>query len=82
MLEKKEYIHNIDNIDDIGSGVVKNVSEAEVELGQAHQLEFQIVWAYCWNMIKTNIHLTGAATNPWIRFEYNDSFIKFEIGTN
>ena len=28
------------------------------------------------------IHLTGAATNPWIRFESDDSFIKFEIGTN
>ena len=28
------------------------------------------------------IHLTGAATNPRIRFESDDSFIKFEIGTN
>ena len=25
------------------------------------------------------IHLTGAATNPWIRIESDDSFIKFEI---
>ena len=25
------------------------------------------------------IHLTGAATNPWIIYEYDDSFIKFEI---
>ena len=31
---------------------------------------------------KSKIHLTGAATNPWIRFEYDDSFIKFEIGTD
>ena len=28
------------------------------------------------------IHLTGAATNPWIRFESDDSFTKFEIVTN
>ena len=28
------------------------------------------------------IHLTGAATNPWMRFESNDSFIKFQIDTN
>ena len=28
------------------------------------------------------IHLTGAATNPWIWFESDNSFIKFEIGTN
>ena len=31
---------------------------------------------------RTEIHLTGAATNPWIRFESDHSFIKFEIGTN
>ena len=31
---------------------------------------------------KKRIHLTGAATNPWIRFESGDSFIRFEIGTN
>ena len=31
---------------------------------------------------KKKIHLTGAATNPLIRFESDDSFIKFEIGTN
>ena len=28
------------------------------------------------------IHLTGAATNPWIGIESDDSFIKFEIRTN
>ena len=33
-----------------------------------------------WEILR--IHLTGAATNPWIRFEYDDSFVKFEIGTN
>ena len=32
--------------------------------------------------INIMIHLTGAATNPWIRFKSDDSFIKFEIGTN
>ena len=33
-------------------------------------------------MTKCWIHLTGAVTNPLIRFEYDDSLIKFEIGTN
>ena len=33
-------------------------------------------------MLKHEIHLTGAATNPWIRFESDDNFIEFEIGTN
>ena len=36
----------------------------------------QISW------LKTRIHLTGAVTNTWIRFESDKSFIKFEIGTN
>ena len=31
---------------------------------------------------KSRIHLTGAATNPWITFESHDSLIKFEIWTN
>ena len=31
---------------------------------------------------RNGIHLTGAATNPWIRFESDDSFIKYVIGTN
>ena len=33
-------------------------------------------------LTKGETHLTGATTNPLIRFESDDSLIKFEIGTN
>ena len=43
-----------------------------------------VSWYLCHTtyVIKGQIHLTGAATNPWMIFESDDSFIRFEIGTN
>ena len=52
-----------------------------------NHVEDKLVFLCCSNInlkfkFKYLIHLTGAATNPWIIFQSDDSFIKIEIGTN
>ena len=60
----------------------KRTFEFSVSWSPAHLITHEREWL-CPKipLKKLQILLTGAATNPWIRFESDDSFIKFEIGT-
>ena len=44
--------------------------------------EINIIMNRLIHLLYIEIHLTEAATNPWIRFESDDSFIKFEVWIN
>ena len=50
------------------------------------KISYNGIFRCCWLLkmlcLENLIHLTGAGTNPWMRFQSDDSFIKFDNWTN